>query len=97
MSMDKADWMDPALAGVLQLLDAIKRGCPAPRASKYRLAPRLYRSSKSTPWLVIVPKQITHEKRVRKFFKTREDAEKYIHRLSMVDDFRQADWRKKTR
>jgi Site-specific recombinase XerD len=42
---------------------------------------RPYPQSQSTPWLVAVPKKLTHTMRVRKYFHTYEEAEAYIFRV----------------
>jgi integrase len=48
------------------------------------LAPRPFPQSKSTPWLICVPRQMTGTKRVRKYFKTQEEAQQYVTRLWSV-------------
>jgi integrase len=48
---------------------------------KTRLSIADYHHSKSTPFLVVVPRALTGTKRVRKYFKTREEAQVYIFRV----------------
>ena len=51
------------------------------KTMRNRLRVRDYPHSKSTPFLVIVPRVLTHTERKRKFFATRQQAEVYILRL----------------
>ena len=57
-----------------------------------KLKVREIKGKPSTPWMVAVPKIVTGTKRVRKFFRTRDDALDYISRVYSLG-YVKADWR----
>jgi integrase len=73
-------------------LGAILKSAMKNRKKAFALEPKHVPEKKYSPWMVAIPEQITLTRRVRKYFKTREEAVAFCARVAM-DGWRGAEQR----